>query len=1124
MTGRDNDHETVRKNSQRFSLPRFHGVMLYVLALAWLCVMTTFTAHASEFYSYWTVAYTGGPSILTGIDSEVSINDEGAVAFVGFVPGGQAIFVGKDGFLTNLTPSEILPTVSFAPAVMLNNHGLVVGRKLVAGSGGAAPQAFIRGWNAINSIQITFASTGSGQPFSAVQNRAAVNDNGKVVFVGSDAGNPTQFRLATATGPGYNLSAPLPLPLRPRISNNGTVAVVAGSTLLLYDSTLSSAEVIASAPDFTALGRSPGISDNGQIITFYGDLSAAGAASLGLTAGGPGVFASIDIGTGSRRIVRIAGNPGDNLTFDPNSVVAVNSTQQTQRAVTVVYVATDTTTSLKGIYSSRLNFFGSDLVTAPPFNSDTPSEFSVSRPTLVIAEDESIPGFSDPVQSFNIFDPVNSRDRGDIAFWVQTKSGQQAVVRARYQQVVFIDFDPHGNFAASGPLQTQLITSKITGLTHGWAPGNMAGVLAASGRGFNAVDIQNRIVDLVQDDFDSLLPPGSDALGVNVRVLGRAGESPPTGGPYIRVFVGDGPYGPTTDPDVNCVNIHNLDCGTAGFASTIDLFNQISQPENWTDDGNGDGFCDLPTDCNNRWDPGEPFIDLNGNGVRDVGDFGNRPVVVFVDNIFRVSDSSDAAQPIHVRHAPNGDGVLDGMFYQGATPVPLSTAPPVAGAIEETQVVNAVATTISHEVGHILGLLHLDDTQNTLTMNQFINPNELRSRRHFGNASVALPEVPGDQENSGARLAFSVGSNNDVAPPPPLPSLQRNPPSAAVLASQQRTAYSMAAFAPAVPVTVIRAFIGIASSDQEDVFPQVIDLGSGDLATLLDREIPVRVGDKVMLLASTIGTTIDIFSVDSGFSGNVGLMDLSSALLVLADTRLRGDMFDSAGQPLASPRVGIYQITSTGPVLIGGNGPALILTPNVVGQPQADAEAALTAAGLSVGTVTTANSPTVPAGNVISQNPATGANVAPGSPVDLVVSLGPALVAVPAVTGLTQADAQAALLAAGLTVGTVSTAQSGTVPAGNVISQNPAAGANVAAGSPVNLVVSSGAAPPVQGDLDHDGDVDQNDVNILLKDRNKPVAQSACGTPCDLDGDGKITNLDARKLVLLCTRPNCATQ
>ncbi len=61
----------------------------------------------------------------------------------------------------------------------------------------------------------------------------------------------------------------------------------------------------------------------------------------------------------------------------------------------------------------------------------------------------------------------------------------------------------------------------------------------------------------------------------------------------------------------------------------------------------------------------------------------------------------------------------------------------------------------------------------------------------------------------------------------------------------------------------------------------------------------------------------------------------------------------------------------------------------------------------------------------------------------------------------------------------------------------------------------------IPGDLDKDGDVDQNDLNILLTYRNKPA--SAC-PGCDLDGDGMITVLDARKLVLLCTRPRCATE
>jgi beta-lactam-binding protein with PASTA domain len=139
--------------------------------------------------------------------------------------------------------------------------------------------------------------------------------------------------------------------------------------------------------------------------------------------------------------------------------------------------------------------------------------------------------------------------------------------------------------------------------------------------------------------------------------------------------------------------------------------------------------------------------------------------------------------------------------------------------------------------------------------------------------------------------------------------------------------------------------------------------------------------------------------------------------------------------------------------------PPLITVPNVVSLTQSAATSAITSAGLTVGTITTASSTTVPAGSVISQNPAAGTQVTQGSSVALVVSSGPPLVAVPDVVSLTQSAATSAITSAGLTVGTITTASSTTAPAGSVISQNPIAGTQIAQGGAVALVVSSG--PPL---------------------------------------------------------------
>jgi uncharacterized repeat protein (TIGR03803 family) len=85
----------------------------------------------------------------------------------------------------------------------------------------------------------------------------------------------------------------------------------------------------------------------------------------------------------------------------------------------------------------------------------------------------------------------------------------------------------------------------------------------------------------------------------------------------------------------------------------------------------------------------------------------------------------------------------------------------------------------------------------------------------------------------------------------------------------------------------------------------------------------------------------------------------------------------------------------------GPSGPPPVAVPNVVGMTQAAATTAITAAGLTVGTVTMQSSSTVASGDVISESPVAGASVANGSAVNLVISSGPATYPVSvSVTGL----------------------------------------------------------------------------------------------------------------------------
>ncbi|MBX5477318.1 MAG: PASTA domain-containing protein, partial [Clostridia bacterium] len=141
---------------------------------------------------------------------------------------------------------------------------------------------------------------------------------------------------------------------------------------------------------------------------------------------------------------------------------------------------------------------------------------------------------------------------------------------------------------------------------------------------------------------------------------------------------------------------------------------------------------------------------------------------------------------------------------------------------------------------------------------------------------------------------------------------------------------------------------------------------------------------------------------------------------------------------------------SKGPEYVEGG------VPDLKGRPQRDAEIALKNARLQY-TVSTEHDDTVPKGYVISTNPPAGDSIRVGDTVELIVSDGPAPrpITMPDLRGMTLGQAQALLEQLGLVVSSTQTKKS-SYPEDIVADQTPAPNAQVQAGDPVTLTVSSG--------------------------------------------------------------------
>lgn len=181
----------------------------------------------------------------------------------------------------------------------------------------------------------------------------------------------------------------------------------------------------------------------------------------------------------------------------------------------------------------------------------------------------------------------------------------------------------------------------------------------------------------------------------------------------------------------------------------------------------------------------------------------------------------------------------------------------------------------------------------------------------------------------------------------------------------------------------------------------------------------------------------------------------------------------------------------------GGGGASKILVADVIGKTYEDAYTTLTKQKLLVDKQLQL-SDTVALGTVISTDPPAGQQVGAKTTITVLVSSGKEQVLMPDLRGLTEQEATVALADAKLALGTITQADSATVAQNLVISSEPTANQNVAAGTVVNLVISTGMVTvPNVVNLDQNDAISQlssPQVGYIVESQVDPTCLGTAGT------------------------------
>ena len=207
-----------------------------------------------------------------------------------------------------------------------------------------------------------------------------------------------------------------------------------------------------------------------------------------------------------------------------------------------------------------------------------------------------------------------------------------------------------------------------------------------------------------------------------------------------------------------------------------------------------------------------------------------------------------------------------------------------------------------------------------------------------------------------------------------------------------------------------------------------------------------------------------------------------------------------------SPREGTRLAKGEEVTISVSSGPPTVAVPNVVGRQFGRATEMLTDAGLRVRSTQVFSDK--PVGQVLSQKPPGGADVAEGTVVQLRVSKGVQTVAVPDVLNQPQDDAEAELAGAGFAVEVVTVESN--VDAGLVVDQEPNPGVEAPEGATVVIEVSEG--PPTASVPD-----------VVGSDRNA-ARQALRSAGFEVQVEEQETLDPAQEGIVIAQRPEAGTE